>query len=53
LGRDGTCLVLKLGPTLEILARNKLEDKTDASIAMAGKQLFIRGHKALYCLAEK
>jgi len=50
LGRDGTCLVLKRGPKVEILATNKLNDKTDASIALVGKQLFIRGHENLYCI---
>jgi len=52
LGREGVCLVLKQGPTLEVLASNKLDDKTDASIALAGKDLFIRGHQNLYCIAE-
>lgn len=52
LGRDGTCLVLKQGPKLEILATNKLGEKTDASIALVGKELFIRGHQSLYCIAE-
>jgi outer membrane protein assembly factor BamB len=52
LGRDGTCLVLKLGPKLEVLATNKLADKTDASIALAGKELFVRGRQYLYCIAE-
>jgi len=53
LGRDGKCLVLKKGPKLEILATNKLDDKTDASIAFAGKELFIRGKENLYCVAGK
>ncbi|HWI58422.1 MAG TPA: PQQ-binding-like beta-propeller repeat protein, partial [Bacillota bacterium] len=53
LGRDGTCLVLKQGPKLEVLARNKLEDKTDASPAAVGHELFVRGHQYLYCLTEK
>ena len=53
LGRDGACLVLKKSPKLEILATNKLEDKTDASIAMAGKELFIRGRENLYCIEDK
>jgi hypothetical protein len=52
LGRDGTCLVLKQGPTLEILFRNKISDKTDSSIAFVGKELFIRGHENLYCIAR-
>jgi outer membrane protein assembly factor BamB len=50
LGRDGTCLVLKQGPTLEVLATNKLDGKTDASMALVGKQLFIRSHRHLYCI---
>jgi outer membrane protein assembly factor BamB len=53
LGREGVCLVLKQGPTLEVIASNKLDDKTNASIAIAGKDLFIRGHQSLYCIAEK
>jgi outer membrane protein assembly factor BamB len=52
LARNGLCLVLQQGPKLEILARNKLDDKTDASIALAGKDLFIRGHQYLYCIGE-
>jgi outer membrane protein assembly factor BamB len=53
LGRDGTCLVLKQDKTLEILARNRVDDKTDASIALTGKDLFIRGHQNLYCIGEE
>ena len=53
LGRDGTCLVLKQGAKLEVVSRNTLADKTDASIAIAGKELFIRGHKSLYCIAAE
>lgn len=53
LGREGVCLVLKQGPELEIIARNKLNDKTDSSIALAGKDLFIRGHESLYCIAQE
>jgi outer membrane protein assembly factor BamB len=49
-GRDGTTLVLKHGPKLEILATNRLDDAIDASPAIAGKQLLLRGRKALYCL---
>jgi len=53
LGRDGECVVLKKGATLEILATNKLNDKTDASIALAANQLFIRGKGNLYCISGK
>jgi hypothetical protein len=53
LSRDGKCVVLKKGPKLEVLATNKLDDKTDASIALAGKELFIRGKENIYCISEK
>jgi outer membrane protein assembly factor BamB len=53
LGREGKCAVVKPGEKLEILATNKLDDRTDASIAMVDKELFIRGHQSLYCIAEK
>jgi len=53
LGREGKCAVLKPGSKLEVLAMNKLDDRTDASIAVAGQELFIRGHESLYCIAEK
>jgi outer membrane protein assembly factor BamB len=51
LGRNGTCAVLKKRAKLEVLATNVLEDRTDASIALVGKELFIRGHENLYCIA--
>jgi outer membrane protein assembly factor BamB len=53
LGREGTCLVLKKGPKLEILATNKLDDKTDSSPALAGNEIFIRGRKNLYCISNE
>ncbi len=53
LGREGSCLVLKKGAKLEILATNKLDDKTDASLALAGNEIFLRGKESLYCIREK
>jgi hypothetical protein len=52
-GRDGTTLVIKRGAELEVLATNKLDDSIDASPAMCGKQLFLRGRQNLYCLEAK
>jgi len=51
-GRDGTTLVLKRGDQLEILATNRLGEGLDASPAIVGKQLFLRGEKHLYCIEE-
>jgi outer membrane protein assembly factor BamB len=52
---DQTCttLVLKDGDTLDVIAINKLDDAIDASPAIVGKQLFLRGQKFLYCIEEK
>jgi outer membrane protein assembly factor BamB len=49
-GRDGAAVVLKAGDKPEVLAVNKLDDPIDASPAVVGKQLFLRGEKHLYCL---
>ena len=50
--RDGTTVILKDADTVEVLATNKLNDSIDASPAIAGKQLFLRGEKFLYCIEE-
>jgi outer membrane protein assembly factor BamB len=50
--RDGVTLVLKPGPQLDVLATNKLDDPVDASPVAAGKQLFLRGAKFLYCIEQ-
>lgn len=46
-GQDGSTAVLKQGPTYEVLATNKLDDKFDASAALAGSELFLRGYRYL------
>jgi outer membrane protein assembly factor BamB len=51
--RDGTTLVLKQGDNLEVLATNRLDDHFDATPALVGKQLFLRGEKSLYCIEAK
>lgn len=51
--RDGATLVIKNADTLEVLAENKLDEEFDASPAICGKELFLRGKKYLYCLAEE
>lgn len=51
-GRDGRATVLKHGAPYTVIAENKLDDAIDASPAIVGRQLFLRGAKHLYCLAE-
>jgi len=50
-GREGTTLVIKNSPTFEVLATNVLEDGFDASPALVDKEIYLRGHKFLYCIA--
>jgi outer membrane protein assembly factor BamB len=50
--RDGNTLVIKHGPEFEILASNSLDDGFDASMAVVGDEIFLRGHKNLYCIAR-
>lgn len=51
-GRDGTTVVLKHGPKLEVLATNSLGEPIDASPALVGKQLLLRSDRHLYCIEE-
>jgi hypothetical protein len=45
--------VLKKGPKLEVLAVNKVaDDHSDASLALAEKDLFLRTRHCLYCLSN-
>jgi outer membrane protein assembly factor BamB len=52
-GRDGTGLVLKQGDQVEVLATNVLGEGVDASPAIVGKQLFLRGERHLYCIGAE
>jgi outer membrane protein assembly factor BamB len=52
-GRDGTVEVLALAPEVRTLAVNKLEEDFDASPAVAGKELYLRGKTRLFCVAEQ
>lgn len=51
-GRDGTTLVLKRSDKLEVVATNRLNETMNASPALAGNQLFLRGRKHVYCIAQ-
>jgi hypothetical protein len=53
-GRNGATAVLKHGDASpEVLATNKLDDGIDASPAVVGNELILRGREHLYCIAEK
>jgi hypothetical protein len=51
-GRDGAIVVLRHGPPFDTLAVNRLDDGFDASPAIVGNELYLRGRKHLYKIAE-
>ena len=51
-GRDGTTVVVRHGPAFEVLAENTLDDGFDASPALAGRDLYLRGYKHLYAITH-
>lgn len=53
--RDGVTVALSHDPNSQKniqLAANKLEDSFSASPALVGNEIFLRGEKSLYCIAE-
>jgi outer membrane protein assembly factor BamB len=52
-GREGMTIVLENSSELNVLARNELDDAFDASPAVVGNQLFLRGRSHLYCIEEE
>jgi outer membrane protein assembly factor BamB len=49
---EGATMVLSAGEAPRMLALNRLDDVISASAALAGRELFLRGQKYLYCIAE-
>jgi hypothetical protein len=52
-GRNGVTLVLEKGPEFKVLATNQLDEPIDATPALVGNQIFLRGEKSLYCIGKK
>jgi outer membrane protein assembly factor BamB len=51
--RNGTTLVIKHGTNPHPVAVNQLDDPIDASAAIVGDRLFLRGRKYLYCIRRQ
>jgi len=51
-GRGGTTVVIKDAGKLEVVSTNSLGEGIDATPAPAGKELFIRGEKHLFCISK-
>ncbi|MHC4552336.1 MAG: outer membrane protein assembly factor BamB family protein [Planctomycetota bacterium] len=52
-GRNGVTSVVKTSDTFEVLATNTLDDNIDATPAIVGNEIYIKGLKYLYCIAKK
>ena len=50
--RDGTTMVISQKEMPRLLSANRLNDSFSASAALVDRELFLRGEKFLYCLAE-
>ncbi len=51
--RDGNTVVLRHDASNEVLAVNHLNDSFSASAALSDGELYLRGERFLYCIAEK
>jgi len=51
-GREGATAVIKPGPVLQVLATNTLDDHFDASPALVGGEIYLRGTKHLYSIGN-
>ncbi len=52
INHSGDTFVLKASPKFEVLATNALDEPDNASLAISDGNIFIRTHKALWCIAE-
>ena len=49
---EGGTVVISHGEKPQLLAFNRLDDSFSASAAIAGRELYLRGRRYLYCLAD-
>lgn len=52
-GREGKTAVIQHGHEFKVLATNSLDDGFTASPAIVDKEIYLRGHKYLYCIAAE
>ena len=51
-GREGLVTVIRDAEKFEVIAKNQLSDKIDASPVAVDRELLLRGHEYLFCIAE-
>jgi outer membrane protein assembly factor BamB len=52
-GRGGNTLVIRPGVPVQQIALNELDESFDASPAIVGSRMFLRGKSYLYCIEER
>jgi hypothetical protein len=52
LSESGETVILKAGPQLEIIARNTIDERCQASIAVSSGHLYLRSDKHLFCIGN-
>ena len=50
--RQGTTVVINADDPIKNMITNRLNDRFNASAAIAGNQLFLRGERSLYCIEQ-
>ena len=50
--REGITLVIRNSAEFEVISTNQLSEEIDASLAIVGNQIFLRGKKNLYCIEQ-
>ena len=53
MNQSGDVFVLRAGTRFEVLAINSLKEPSNSSVAPASGELFLRTHKALWCIGAK
>ncbi len=48
---DGTVSVVKAGREYQLIAKNSVDERTAASLAVAGNTIYLRSYQALYAIA--
>lgn len=52
IGRHGSSVVIEDSPTFKVVSTNQLDERFDASPAIAGNAIYLRGHHHLYCIGK-
>mgnify|MGYP001604982039 CR=1 FL=1 len=52
LSESGETVIIESGPKFNVVTRNNVDEKCQASIAVSRKQIFIRSDKHLFCIGS-